>query len=294
MNMITTHPICVITGATSGIGLATAVRMATSGYSLLLVGRTESKARAAVQEVQQRAPSANVEYLLADLSSMDETRRLAAEIERRCSRLDVLINNAGGIFSKRFTTVEGLEHTFALNHLSHFLLTAGLLGLLKTSGNARIVNVASDLHRKGDIHFDDLQLERGYSGLKAYTQSKLANVLFTFELARRLQGSGVSANCLHPGVVATGFGHNNRGLIKWYVSIARPFLLTAENAAATPLYLAAAPEVAGVSGRYFKNCKEVPGSPRACDPQLGRRLWDITEEMCDGHVRAQGSVRSVA
>ena len=298
--------VCLVTGATSGIGLASAARMAQAGFGVVLVGRNETRARAAAQHVRGAAPAARVEYLLADLSSVADTRRLAAEFARRHSRLDVLINDAGGIFSRRAITCEGLEYTFALNHMSYFVLTTSLLGMLHATGNARVVNVASDLHRKGKLCLDDLQLEQGYSALRAYNQSKLANVLFTAELARRLVGSRVTANCLHPGVVATGFGHNNRGLIKWYVSLTRRFLLTPEAAAATPVYLATSPEVAGVSGKYFQDCTSVPASEQAGDVELARRLWERSSELCDAitpprvtlrpplSLRPSASIRSVA
>ena len=191
--------VCLITGATSGIGKATAMGLANMGASVVMVGRDRGRGEAALAEIKEKSANASVDLLLADLSSQEEVRRLADEFKEAYPRLDVLINNAGVFRSERITTADGLEMTFAVNHLAYFLLTNLLLDVLKASAPSRIVNVSSGDHRNGTIDFDDLQGEKGYKGAKAYSQSKLANVLFTYELARRLEGTGVSANCLHPG-----------------------------------------------------------------------------------------------
>jgi NAD(P)-dependent dehydrogenase (short-subunit alcohol dehydrogenase family) len=187
------------------------------------------------------------------------------------------VNNAGAIFTKREVTAEGFEKTWALNHLAEFLLTELLLDRLKASAPARIVNVASDAHQSGRINFDDLQGTRKYQGLRAYAQSKLANIMFTSALARRLAGTGVTANCLHPGVVGTGFGHNTPGLVKTIVSLMRPFLLTAAKGAETSIYLASSPDIAGVSGGYFAKGKPAPSSARSLDVAAQERLWRVSE-----------------
>ena len=207
--------VILITGATNGIGKAAALDLAKQGAQVVIVGRSADKTQATVAEIKQQSGNAKIDSLLADLSSLAEVRKLAAEFRQRYSRLDVLINNAGAIFADRTLTVDGYERTFAVNHLAYFLLTDLLLDMVKASAPARIVNVASDVHSGGSIHFDDLQLEKNYGmgGMGAYGQSKLANVMFTYELSRRLAGTGVTANVLHPGVVATGFGENNRGLM---------------------------------------------------------------------------------
>jgi NAD(P)-dependent dehydrogenase (short-subunit alcohol dehydrogenase family) len=205
---------CLITGATSGIGKETAFGLARLGARVVIVGRDPDRTRAAADWIRRETGSEQVSFLLADLSSQSEVRGLAREFKDKYSRLDVLVNNAGGIFTRRETTVDGFERTWALNHLAYFLFTQELLELLKASAPARIVNVASIMHTGGLIDFGDLQGEKSYSGIRAYSQSKLANVLFTYALARRLEGTGVTANCLHPGGVATGFGQNTFGALK--------------------------------------------------------------------------------
>ncbi|MBD0354155.1 MAG: SDR family NAD(P)-dependent oxidoreductase, partial [Rubrobacteraceae bacterium] len=204
--------VCLITGATSGIGKATAMGLANMGASVVMVGRDRGKGEAVMAETKEKSGNASVDLMLADVSSQEEIRRLADEFKEAYPLLDVLINNAGVFRSKRLTTADGIEMTFAVNHLAYFLLTNLLLDVLKASAPSRIVNVSSGEQRNGSIDFDDLQGEKGYKGAKAYSQSKLATVLFTYELARRLEGTGVTANCLHPGVVGTNFGSGVSGV----------------------------------------------------------------------------------
>jgi retinol dehydrogenase-12 len=268
--------ICLITGATLGIGKETALGLARRGAQVVIVGRDADRTRAATDRIRREAGTEQVAFLLADLSSQAEVRRLAREFKDKYSRLDVLVNNAGAIFTRREATVDGFERTWALNHLAYFLLTQELLELLKAGASARIVNVASTMHTGGVIDFGDLQGEKSYRGMRAYSQSKLANVLFTYALARRLEGSGVAANCLHPGGVATGFGQNRPGALKLLMRLARPFLITAEQGAATSIYLASSPDVEGVSGKYFAKCKPARSSAASHDEGLQERLWALS------------------
>jgi retinol dehydrogenase 12 len=269
---------CLVTGATLGIGKETALGLARMGAHVVIVGRDEARTRDAAGWIAQQSGNAAIDFLVADLSSQAEVRRVAAAFKEKYPRLDVLLNNAGAVFTKHETTVDGFERTWALNHLAEFLLTQLLLGTLEASAPARIVNVSSSAHTTGTIAFDNLSGEKKYSGIAAYSQSKLANILFTFALARRLAGNGVTANCLHPGVVATGFGHNTPGLVKSLLSLARPFLLTAEKGAATSLYLASSPEVAAVTGKYFAKCRPVASSKLSLDVALQEKLWAVSEQ----------------
>jgi len=216
--------VCLITGATSGIGKATAMGLASMGASVVMVGRDRGRGEAALAEIKTKSANASVDLMLADLSSQEEIRRLAHEFKDTYPRLDVLINNAGVIRSKRVTTADGIEMTFAVNHLAPFLLTDLLLDVLKASAPSRIVNVASGEQRNGTIDFDDLQGENGYKGAKAYGQSKLATVLFTYELARRIEGTGVTANCVHPGVVGTNLGSGVSGVFGFMVRALTPLM----------------------------------------------------------------------
>jgi retinol dehydrogenase 12 len=268
--------ICLVTGATSGIGKETALGLARQGAHVVIVGRDPARTKATADWIRREAGTEQVGSLLADLSSQAEVRGLAGEFKARYSRLDVLMNNAGGIFTRREESVDGFERTWALNHLSYFLLTHELLGVLKASAPARIVNVASTMHTSGVIDFDDLQGEKSYGGIRAYSQSKLANVLFTYALARRLEGAGITANCLHPGGVATGFGQNTPGALKLLMRLVRPFLITPEQGAATSIYLASSPDVEGVSGKYFAKCKSARSSAASHDEALQERLWALS------------------
>jgi NAD(P)-dependent dehydrogenase (short-subunit alcohol dehydrogenase family) len=217
--------------------------------------------------------------MLADLSVQAQVRRLAQEFKRRYSRLDVLINNAGGFFMKRQLSADGIEMTFALNYLSVFLLTSLLLDTLKASAPARIVNISSDAHRRARINFEDLELERKYSGFGAYGQSKLAVALFTYELARRLEGTQVTVNALHPGFVATNLGRNNGWRIKLFAPLVKLMALSPEEGAETSIYLASSSEVAGITGKYFDKKKAVRSSLASYDETAARRLWEISAEM---------------
>jgi NAD(P)-dependent dehydrogenase (short-subunit alcohol dehydrogenase family) len=266
--------ICVITGATDGIGLETARRLAALGARLVLVGRNKTKGEAALALLRAQMPGVAVEIHYGDLSQRSEVVRVAAEILRAAPRIGVLINNAGAIFARRETTPEGLERTFALNHLGYFLLTALLRDRVIASAPARIVNVASEAHRNAALDFADLQGATRYSGWEAYRRSKLANILFTRALAKRLAGTGVTANCLHPGFVATSFGDNNRGLFGAGVRIAkRVSAISVARGAETPVYVASAPELGEISGRYFDKCRERAPSAAALDDDAGTRLW---------------------
>lgn len=276
-----TGKLVLITGATNGIGKETALGLARLGARIVMVGRSAEKTQAVVDEIKAKTGNLQMEYLLADLSSMAEVRRLADEFKGRYDRLDVLINNAGAVFASRQETIDGYEMTFALNHLSYFLLTELLLDRLKACAPSRIVNVSSDAHTFGPMNFDDLMTKNNYSlgGFRAYGQSKLANVLFTYELARRLEGTGVTANVLHPGLVASGFGRNNGALMNLAMRIVQRFALTSERGASTSIYLASSPEVEGVSGKYFELSKAKASSKESYDVEAARKLWGISEEL---------------
>jgi retinol dehydrogenase 12 len=244
--------VCLVTGATSGIGAVTAEALARQGATTILVARNPTRGAATVERIRQGTGNPQVEVLLADLSAQAEIRRLAREVQSRYPRLDVLVNNAGALFSGREVSADGIEMTWALNHLAYFLLTTLLLDTLRASAPARVVNVSSDAHRHARLRFDDLQGQQDYGGWRAYAQSKLANVLFTYELARRLAGTGVAANAVHPGFVATNFARQNRSLTALLFRALQPVVaLSPEQGAETVIYLATAPEVAGVSGQYF-------------------------------------------
>jgi NAD(P)-dependent dehydrogenase (short-subunit alcohol dehydrogenase family) len=260
---------CLITGATSGIGRAAAIELAGRGWAVLLVGRNRERGEAVVREIDGGASAPRAAYLPADLSRMSEVRRLAAEVRSRTPRLDGLLNNAGTFEWKRRLTPEGLETQFAVNHLGHFLLTQLLMAPLAAAPAARVVNVSSGAHRRTTIDFSNLQGEGGYNGLRAYANSKLANLLFTRELARRLRGSGVTANAMHPGVVATEILYRGSPLIR----LLSPFLRSPARGADTAVYLLDAPEVAGASGEYFKDRRRVEPSPAARDDAAAERLW---------------------
>jgi NAD(P)-dependent dehydrogenase (short-subunit alcohol dehydrogenase family) len=270
----------LITGGTSGIGEVAALELARQGARIVIVGRSREKAEATVAMIQKESGNQAVEYLLADLSSQADIRRLAEEVKEQCPRLDVLVNNAGAMIAPRRESADGIEMTFALNHLGYFLLTNLLLDTLKASAPSRVVNVASDAHRMvSGINFDDIEGKKSYKPFRAYSQSKLANILFTRELARRLEGSGVTANCLHPGFVATNFTAGKAWIFWVFQQAARIFAITPEQGAKTTIYLASSPEVEGVSGRYFVKCKEARPTRAALDDDAARRLWKVSEQM---------------
>ena len=270
--------VCVVTGASSGIGRVAALELAERGATVVLVCRNEARGAPVLEEMARRRGSGNATLLTADLSSQRQVRQVAAAFLERFDRLDVLINNAGVAgWGTRLVTEDGLETTFAVNHLVPFLLTSLLLDRLRASAPARVITVSSAAHRNGGLDFDDLQGERHYSGFGAYSRSKLANVLFTRELSRRLEGTGVTANCLHPGVVATGIFRN---LPRWMrVVFSSPLVLSPERGADTMLYLATAPEVDEVSGRYFVRRKPARTSRASQDAAAARRLWEASEAL---------------
>jgi NAD(P)-dependent dehydrogenase (short-subunit alcohol dehydrogenase family) len=271
----------LITGATNGIGKVAALALAKKGATVVIVGRNPAKTAETVAEIKAQSGNTNVESIVADLSSMAEVRKVAEAFKANHSRLDVLINNAGAVFAKRQETVDGYEMTFAFNHLAYFLLTNLLLDTLKASAPARIVSVSSEAQTNGRINFDDLNAKNGYGmgGFGAYSNSKLANVMFTYELARRLEGTGVTANVLHPGLVGTGFGKNNGGLMRFAMRILSPFSLTPEQGADTIIYLASSPEVEGVTSKYWDKRKAVKSIDASYDISAQQRLWTVSEQM---------------
>ncbi len=273
--------ICLVTGATSGIGAETAKQLAQRGATVVIVGRNAEKSATSVAQIKQQTRNAAVEYLLADLSSQKDIRALAQQFKGKYARLDVLVNNAGGFWMTRHESADGIEMTLAVNHLNYFLLTNLLLDTLKASAPARIVNVSSALHWQAKLNFDNLQSKHGiYNPLSAYNHSKLANVLFTYELARRLDGTGVTTNTLHPGGVRTNLIARNGGFFKWVV---QPLFdlqaISADQGAQTSVYLATSPEVEGVSGKYFVESQPHPSSPESYDQDVARRLWQISAEL---------------
>lgn len=271
--------ICLVTGGTNGIGKSTAQELARMGAMVIIVGRDAQKTSRVVKEIRAASGNPEVGSMLADLSSQQEVRHLANEFKSKYSHLHVLINNAGGYFLKRQLSVDGIEMTFALNHLASFLLTDLLLDTIKASAPARIINVSSGAHTSGKIEFDNLQGERNYSP-RAYDNSKLANILFTMELSRRLEGTEVTVNTLHPGFVATGFAKNNGRVIAALVDLFAPLVARSPaKGAETSIYLASSPNVAGVTGEYFYDSHVVSAAPQATDRVVARKLWDVSAKM---------------
>jgi NAD(P)-dependent dehydrogenase (short-subunit alcohol dehydrogenase family) len=271
--------ICVVTGATSGIGLVTAQALARQGATLIVVARNPERGAATVSRIQQETGNSAVELMLADLSVQAQVRQLARKIQHRFTRLNVLVNNAGAFFSRRQLSQDGLEMTFALNHLAYFLLTNLLLDPLRAADSARIVNVSSEAHRRARLDFSDLQGQHRYTGWRAYARSKLANILFTYELARRLAGTGIVANALHPGFVATNFGRNNRSITAVLFRILQLAAISPEEGAQTIIYLASSPAVKGVTGEYFVKQKAVRSSQVSYDRAAAERLWQVSAEL---------------
>jgi retinol dehydrogenase-12 len=275
--------IILITGATAGIGEWTANKLAAQGAQVIIHGRNPERCTAAVERIRRWSGNLVVESLAADLSSQADVHRLAQEFRQRYKRLDVLVNNAGAFFLRRQYSVDGIEMTFAVNHFSYFLLTLDLLDVLNASAPARIVNVASNSHWRQRLDFAHLDGAWFYQSWKSYGQSKLANILFTYELAHRLQNEAapacVTVNALHPGFVATNIGKNNGLLAQWFVPVFQRNALTPEQGAETSIYLASSPEVEAVSGKYFVDKQEVPSSPQSYDREAAARLWQISEEL---------------
>jgi NAD(P)-dependent dehydrogenase (short-subunit alcohol dehydrogenase family) len=270
----------LITGANTGIGKWTAIGLAQRGAAVAIHSRNPEKGRAAQEEIRRHSGAADVDLLLADFSSLAEVRRLAAEVLERYPRLDVLVNNAGLISGRRAESADGYELTFAVNHLAPFLLTNLLLDRIVASAPARIVTVSSRAHLRAAIDFDDLDVSHGYQAMDAYGRSKLANVLFTRELARRLEGTGVTANCLHPGVVRSDFGSSGDlgGIMGAGWAVMQPFLLSPKQGADTSIHLASSPDVAAISGEYFDRRRVARTSTRARDMAAAERLWRISAE----------------
>jgi len=265
--------VIVITGATSGIGQVAAERLAAMGARLVLVARSEVRGRAVLARLRERSPGVLHSIHYADLSRLVEIKRAAAEIAAAERRIDVLINNAGALFASRRVTEDGLERTFATNHMAYVVLTHGLRERLIASAPARVVNTASNAHKGARLDFDDLQSAHGYRGFKVYRRSKLCNILYTRELARRWAGTGVTVNCLHPGFVASSFADQSGGLFSHIVRMAKTFAISPEKGAETIVYLASSPEVAHVSGRYFYKCRPITPSNEALDDAAAERLW---------------------
>jgi NAD(P)-dependent dehydrogenase (short-subunit alcohol dehydrogenase family) len=269
----------MVTGSSSGIGKATAKGLAALGATVVLACRNSERGEAARQEIIRESNNQDVSVGLADLARLDSVRSFADDFGHKFSRLDVLVNNAGIYVSKRVVTADGFEATFAINHLGHFLLTNLLLELMKASAPSRIVNVSSEAQRRGHINFNDLQGERKYNGWKSYPQSKLANILFTYELARRLEGTGVTVNCVHPGTVRTNFARNNGGFMGLAVRVFAPLMLSPEQGAKTVVWLASSPEVEHSTGKYFAKQSEIKSSKESYDLEVAKHLWDVSREL---------------
>ena len=271
--------VCMITGANSGIGYATASRLAKMGASVVMVCRDKGKGETANAQVRADSGNSAVELMVADLSSLDSVRKLAAEFKQRFPSLHVLDNNAGAILGKCMLTTDGIESTFAINYLSHFLLTNLLLDKLKVSAPSRVVNVTSDAHFSGHLDFDSLRCESPYGASRAYSQAKLAQVLFTYELARILKGTGVTVNCVHPGAVRTNWGSSAGGAFGFMMKIVRPFLASSEKGADGPVYLASSSFPEGVTGKFFSKTKEARSSTESYDQGVAERLWKVSDEI---------------
>lgn len=277
--------ICLVTGATGGIGKETARALVAQGGTVILVARDKQRGEAVRQELSagHRGADGRIHLHLADMSSYTAVQQLVGDIKTKFDRLHVLVNNAGAIFMQRQLSLDGLEMTFALNHLGYFWLTTGLLELLQASAPARIINVSSDAHRTAQLVGEDWQMTQGYRGFGAYSLSKLANVLFTYELARQLTDKGVTVNALHPGFVGSNFGKNNGLMMRWVMTLLRPFALSNTQGAKTSIYLATSTEVNGVTGKYFARQKAVPSSHASYDTTTARRLWDLSTSLATPH-----------
>ncbi len=273
--------VILITGATRGIGRMAAHGIAPTGATIVVVGRDQARVDTLISELQPIAGCGPLHGEVCDLTDQADVRALSDRFKTRFDRLDVLVNNAGAIFTKKVNTVDGYERTWALNHNAYFLLTTLLQDILRSTGDARVVSTASDAHRPGKMHWDDLQFERRgtKAGWSTYCQSKLANILFTRELSRRLDGSGVTANCLHPGFVNTGFSRNNGSMARLLMTISRPFQRKDTKGAETVVWLAVSEEAEGLTGEYCHNCKPAKPTGRARNNEDAARLWGLSEEM---------------
>ncbi len=274
--------VCLVTGATAGIGKVTATALAAQGAEMVIHGRNPEKTELTANQIKAETGNEQISYLLADFSDLDQVRELAVEFQNKFDHLHVLVNNAGGFFNRRIPTSYGVEMTFLVNHLAPFLLTNLLLNTLKNSPPARVINISSEAHRQDQINFEDIGFEKGYFGIKAYARSKLANILFTYELARRLEGTGVFVNALHPGHIATDIWKTNFGLIgpalKRMMSL---FSLTPEEGAENSIYLATSPEVEGIHGKYFIKNEPARSSATTYDVGTARALWEFSAELTD-------------
>jgi NAD(P)-dependent dehydrogenase (short-subunit alcohol dehydrogenase family) len=271
--------VVVLTGGTSGIGRVAATELSRRGAKIVLIARDRARAADALADITTAGPSLEHRAFIADLASIADTRRIAAEIVAAEPRIDVLINNAGALFNRRQLSPDGLEMTFALNHMAYFVLTEGLKQTLMQSAPARIVNTASGAHRSAALNLDDLQSVRQFSGFAVYSRSKLCNILFNRELAQRLKGTGVTSNCLHPGFVATRFGDDSGGLVQSLMPIAKLSAISPTKGAETIVYLASSPDVGAVSGEYFYKCAPDTPSPQAQDDAMASKLWVESERL---------------
>jgi len=267
-----------ITGGTSGIGRAVATELARQEATVVFTYRDKAKGNETLNEIRQVTGNERVYMLEVDLASLASVRRLAENYSKQFDRLDVLINNAGGYFGYRKSTEDGFERTFGVNHLSHFLLT-NLLKDMLISCKARIINVSSSAQRIGHINFDDLMFENKFTGFRAYSQAKLANIIFTRELDRRWEGTGIAANAVHPGAVRTNFGNESKPVFKSLIKIGKPILKSPEKGAETIVYLATSPEVEGVTGKFFASRKQLRSNAESYDKQVWARLWEVSEEL---------------
>ena len=279
------NSIVVITGANSGMGKAISIELAKTGALIVMLCRNKERGEEALLELRALSGNSSVEMMLCDLGSLESIKNFCLEFKKKHQRLNVLINNAGVTLPGYHQTTDGYELQFGVNHLGHFLLTNQLLDLLIASAPARIINVASGAHKIGKIHFEDINLEKNYTFWRAYSQSKLANILFTYELAEKLKGTGVTANCLHPGAVATSMGINrDTGFGTFITRMLKPFFQTPAQGAETAIYLATSNQVEGVTGKYFYRKKSVPSSKQSYDRAAAKKLWDLSKTMvgfCD-------------
>jgi len=272
--------VCLITGSTSGIGRQAATELARMGATMVLMGRSRERLDETMAHIKKETGSETLDSIEVELASMESIRNAASEFLKRYDSLHILVNNAGAMFANREVSFDGLEMTFALNHIAYFLLTELLLETMITSAPARIVSTASGAHRMAKIDIEDLQSEKRYRGFTVYGNSKLMNILFTKELADRLKGTGVTANCFHPGFVQTKFGTNNPGFYRASMTLTRPFQRKVEKGAETLIHLATSKEVEGRSGGYYHDLQEVPPANRAGDLELQRRLWIESQKVC--------------